>query len=231
LQAKGYTIETLIRNHRDCVAAGLTPVVNMVIGVPGETDQDIDDTVRLFRENRDSFPEVNNINAALLVQNSVYWFEPEKHNIFFYGDKEALYRKFYFGIPARHWYSTKPYIDRTVRAERFLKLIEGLRAAGIRIGSEVIANFKDLVGGVGHLDYRELMVDETINHGQLAAGTHGPASDRRPAAALFQDRVLTQVGDNVLSFQPSAEVTQLLDGAGLRYWRSSATPAAVRAAE
>jgi len=87
-QMKGYTLDTLIQNHRDCATAGVTPQINIVIGVPGETDQDMLDTIALLGGNRDCFPVINNINVAMLVQNSVYWFQPDKFNIHFYGDRE-----------------------------------------------------------------------------------------------------------------------------------------------
>jgi hypothetical protein len=215
-QAKGYSLDTLIRNHRDCIAAGVTPEINMVIGVPGETEQDITDTIRLFVENRDCFPHINNINTCALVQNSVYWFEPERFGIRFYGDREAIYRKYYFGIPSRLWYSTDPFIDRAVRSQRFLRIINELQAAGIGVGREVFSNLHDLIGGVGHLDFREFLVDDLVDHGQRGVPA-GPG--RALPAPIFPDHLFALNRGEMMAFPHTPETIGLLDRAGITFSR------------
>jgi hypothetical protein len=70
---------------------------------------------------------------------SVYYFEPEAHNIRFNGDKEQLYRTHFVALPDNTWYSEEPYIDHQVRTERFFRLVERIREADVPLGS--FANF------------------------------------------------------------------------------------------
>lgn len=217
LQQKGYSIETLIQNHRDCVVAGLTPVVNMVIGVPGESEKDIDETIELIVKRRDCFPIVNNINAALLVQNSVWWFEPEKYGIGFFGDKEDIYRKYYFGVPSRLWYSTGPYIDKAVRATRFKRILSSLEKADVGLASkEIYSNFNDMLGGVGHLDYRELSLDESLIKWHLSADdsktkySYYPETENKFTYIKFKNQVMR--------FDQSNAISRLLLDMGLSHW-------------
>jgi hypothetical protein len=223
-QAKGYTIETLLKNHRDCAEAGIQPWINIVMGIPGETEQDVDDTIQLLSQNRDCFPLVNNINPCLLVQNSVYWFQPEKHNIHFYGDKEKLYKRYYFGIPSRLWYSTEPYIDRGVRVKRLSRMISGLTAAGIIVGSEAHTNLADAIAGGGHLDYREWLVDDDVS---LSTWDIRDAGYKRPPppAPRFGGSLLVKNGSMRLAFQSSVELRRQLDNMGVGYADLSANGA------
>lgn len=218
-QAKGYTLDTLLRNHEDCAKVGIQPQINLVIGTPGETEQDMNDTIKLLSDHRQIFPVINNVNLCMLVQNSVYWFQPEKHNIHFYGDKEELYKKYYFGIPARLWYSTDPYIDRPVRISRFGRLVSGLQAAGIHIGSDVWANWNDIMSGVGWMEYRELTVDPDVEcqRTESDSGSH-PARRPHAIAPVMQDRLFVVNGVDVLAFPADPQVQKLLKDIGISFW-------------
>lgn len=219
LQQKGYTIETLIQNHRDCVLAGLVPVVNMVIGVPGETEKDIDETIELIIKRRDCFPIVNNINAALLVQNSVWWFEPEKYGIGFFGDKEDIYKKYYFGVPSRLWYSSGPYIDKAVRATRFKKILSALENASVGLASkEIYSNFNDMLGGVGHLDYRELSMDESLKKWHLLADNNKSNYSYYPITENQYNYL--NLGNQIIRFEKSQRISNMILDMGFSTWES-----------
>jgi hypothetical protein len=230
-QAKGYTIETLLRNHEDCAKAGIQPMINIVIGAPGETEEDMDETIQFLKTNAKIFPMVTNVNVCILMQNSVYWFQPEKHDIHFYGDKEAIYKKYYFGVPARLWYSTNPYIDKASRTSRFFRLIQGLQAAGIAIGAEVLGNLNDLIAGAGHLEYREFMVDQDLGIGR------SPPIDRRLAEAkkrrrtmpVMDHRVFVNHGGNILAFPGDPSVRRLLQDTGVPFWGHHPSTSPVKA--
>ena len=134
LQKKGYTPEMVSQNLRDCWEAGIFTEVNWVIGVPGETDEDIDEGIELILANRDYIGRLANINPLILVNGGVYWLDPESHNIVFREPKETLYAKNPRVIPADLWYSTSPYIDAQVRKERFEKIVLALNDAGFPVG-------------------------------------------------------------------------------------------------
>ncbi|MFI3155416.1 MAG: radical SAM protein [Methylococcaceae bacterium] len=217
LQRKGYTIKTLLENHRDCVAAGIVPNINIVIGVPGETDTDITETIKLFSENRDYFPMVNNINMLSLVNNSVYWEAPEKFNIYFYGDKDALYRKYYWGIPSRLWYSTDPFIDDSVRCGRMAQLVTGLQEAGVALGQEVIANYKDMMAGKGYSNIREDLVNDCLALDSFRSSFRMP--EQPQYQPVYGNHLIVDSGDgSTIAFNYDEKMHMALNHTGLRYW-------------
>ena len=134
LQKKGYTPDMVSQNLRDCWEAGIFTEVNWVIGVPGETDADVDEGIELILKNRNYIGRLANINPLILVNGGVYWLDPEGHNIVFREPKEALYAKHPRVIPADLWYSTEPYIDAQVRKERFEKIVLALHDSGFPVG-------------------------------------------------------------------------------------------------
>ncbi|MBI3862749.1 MAG: B12-binding domain-containing radical SAM protein [Planctomycetia bacterium] len=135
LQKKGYTTETVSQNLKDCWEAGIYTEVNWVIGVPGETEQDIDEGIELILANKKYIGRLANINPLILVTGGVYWLQPEEHNIHFRRPKEELYHEFPRALPANSWYSTEPYIDEHVRKARFERIVLELHRRNFDVGS------------------------------------------------------------------------------------------------
>ncbi|MDP7424787.1 MAG: radical SAM protein [Rhodospirillales bacterium] len=134
LQKKGYTVETISQNLKDCAEAGIYSEVNWVIGVPGETDEDIEEGIDLIIDNKDHIGRLANINRLVLANGSVYWIDPDSHNIKFRGDPAEIYANNARAIPEDLWYSEEPYIDGKVRRSRFARVVERLRDAGFDVG-------------------------------------------------------------------------------------------------
>jgi radical SAM superfamily enzyme YgiQ (UPF0313 family) len=135
LQKKGYTVEMVSQNLKDCWEVGIYTEVNWVIGIPGETDQDVEEGIQLILKNRNYIGRLANINPLILVNGGVYWIDPEAHNIVFKEPKDQLYAKFPRALPADSWYSTEPYIDAQVRKERFERIVVALHDAGFPVGA------------------------------------------------------------------------------------------------
>ena len=135
LQKKGYTIEMVEQNLRDCWEVGIFTEVNWVIGVPGETDQDVEEGIELILRNSKYIGRLANINPLILVNGSVYWIDPEAHNIVFKEPKDQIYAKYPRALPADQWHSTHPYIDAQVRKARFEKIVISLHDAGFQVGA------------------------------------------------------------------------------------------------
>lgn len=135
LQKKGYTVDMVSQNLKDCWESGIYTEVNWVIGVPGETDADVAEGIELILKNRQYIGRLANINPLILVNGGVYWIDPEAHNIKFRAPKDELYGKYPRAIPADFWYSTEPYIDAQVRKERFEKIVLALHDAGFPVGA------------------------------------------------------------------------------------------------
>ncbi|WP_425405108.1 B12-binding domain-containing radical SAM protein [Hwanghaeella sp.] len=134
LQKKGYTKETISNVLRDCHEAGIASEINWVIGVPGETEEDIDEGIDFILQNKQYIGRLANINPLILSNGSVYWLEPEEHNIKFRAPKEDLYKHYFRAIPAHLWYSEEPYIDGAVRKRWFEKIILRLHENNFTIG-------------------------------------------------------------------------------------------------
>jgi|CXWL01.1.fsa_nt_gi radical SAM superfamily enzyme YgiQ (UPF0313 family) len=135
LQMKGYTVDMIAQNLKDCWEVGIFTEINWVIGVPGETDEDVREGIELTLRNSKYIGRLANINPLILVNGSVYWIDPASHNIVFKEPKEKIYEKYPRALPADQWYSTDPYIDAQVRKERFERIVLALHDAGFNVGA------------------------------------------------------------------------------------------------
>ena len=104
------------------------PEVNWVIGVPGETDDDVNEGIELILRNRKYIDRLANINPLILANGSVYWIDPEAHDIKFNQNKETLFKK--YPTPANTWYSENPYIDANTRKKDFEHIVYSLYKNG-----------------------------------------------------------------------------------------------------
>lgn len=134
LQKKGYTQKTVLENLKACHEAGIRVTVNWVIGVPGETNEDIDEAIAFMLSLKPYISAVENINPLILVNGGIYWMEPERHNIKFRLPKEQLYDTYARVIPAKFWYSEEPYIDAHVRKQWFERIVLRLYEENFPIG-------------------------------------------------------------------------------------------------
>lgn len=135
LQRKGYTMKWVYQNLRDCYRSGIFTTVNMVLGIPGETDNDIDEMIEHISNLKDAIDLVESMNTLILAGGSEYTNNPEKYKIRFRGSKEAIYRRHPYYIPHELWYSEDPFIDQDVRLKRLDKLCEALQRNGVNLGS------------------------------------------------------------------------------------------------
>lgn len=135
LQMKGYTVDMIEQNLKDCWEVGIFTEVNWVIGVPGETDDDVEQGIELILRNKKYIGRLANINPLILVNGSVYWIDPAAHNIVFREPKETIYEKYPRAVPADKWYSTNPYIDAQVRKERFERIVLALHDSGFNVAA------------------------------------------------------------------------------------------------
>lgn len=149
LQRKGYTKDKIFQTLKDCYDAEIYTEVNTVIGIPGETEEDIDETIEMKIKCKPYIGRIANINTLILAVGGVYWEEPEKHNIIFRGDKTEIYKKNPFRIPDELWYSTNPYIDGLIRQHRFQRVVEALEISGFDVGAFARRVIED-VKKVGH---------------------------------------------------------------------------------
>jgi len=135
LQRKGYTIKQIYQNLRDCHSSGIFTTVNMVLGIPGETDNDINEMIENISNLKDNIDLVESMNTLFLSGGSEYTNNPEKYKIRFHGNKEDIYKKHPYHIPYELWFSEDPFIDQDVRLKRLDIICEALHRNGVNLGS------------------------------------------------------------------------------------------------
>jgi len=139
LQQKGYNKDIIYKSLKDAAEAGIYIEVNLVIGVPGETEADVDETIEFIGKLKPYIGRVAFLNPLMLFRGSNYWDHPEKFGICFNTPKEELFNKYPVAIPDYEWHSVEPYIDVDVRLARFARIVEALNEYGIPMGD--FANF------------------------------------------------------------------------------------------
>jgi len=147
LQCKGYTFATVLQNLRDCHNTGVQTAVNMVIGVPGETEEDVDEMIQNVIRCKDYFDSMDFVNPLKLRWGSEYVADPDKYKIRFRGEKEAILSKYPQSPPESLWYSEDPYIDHDVRLKRMERIYETLRKNGVRFGPPALRTIKECLHG------------------------------------------------------------------------------------
>ena len=135
LESKGYNMKMVEANLKACREAGLRVAINIVIGVPGETDAMIEESCANIDRLHPYIDIVESLNTLILNAGSKYFSNPELFNIKFRGDREEIYRKYPLVIPTDLWYSDSPYIDQPIRIRRMEKIIQQLTRYHIDIGS------------------------------------------------------------------------------------------------
>lgn len=214
LQRKGYTLDTLLQNYEDCKKADIHVITNIVIGVPGESDEDVRETAKFIIKHKDLFPIISNINCCEIFNNSVYWYEPEKHGIYFYGDKEEIYKSYPFGIPQSLWYTINPFTNKAIRIQRMQWLIETLVDAGVPIGAEVPENYRALISGGGHVDFRAMALDPS-----LQVSGHFPSAKLISPPRSHTNHILLAADDGTsLAFSYSERLESALRATGRPIW-------------
>lgn len=161
LQRKGYTMATVRQNLRDCRAAGITTGVNLVVGVPGETDEDVDHTIANLVDCKEHYDTLEFINPLSLGCVSEYYRHAEQYQIRFRRDKEALRDEHPYDVPDEFWYSEQPYIDKQVRRARMERIAEAVRRAGVKLGGWtewILGELRDpqaYLDGFGEIRHRD----------------------------------------------------------------------------
>ena len=147
ISRKGYSVEVIAKVLEDCTAAGIFTEVNIVVGYPGETEANIDETIANILAARRHIGRMAVINPLMLKAGSEFWLQAEEFKIHFRRDKEQLYLEYPQGIPAEFWYSEGPYIDEDVRAGRVYRLSSTLAEHGMVIGEVATSRIRQMRDG------------------------------------------------------------------------------------
>lgn len=135
LHKKGYTVKMIDEVLKYTSNAGITISMNLVVGIPNETEADIDETIENIVASKKYIDSIGNLNTLILSNGSVYWERPEDFDIKFVGDKNQIMTDHIKMIPYEYWYSENPFIDQNIRLDRIKRIVEATIAAGISISS------------------------------------------------------------------------------------------------
>ena len=145
LQKKGYTLGMIEEVLGFTKQADIQVGINLVIGIPGETDDDIEEMIDNIIRNQHLFDLIENLNTLLLTTASVYWTDPGKFGIVLHEDKDALERMHPVVIPSNLWHSVDPYIDQNTRKRRLERILSALSGHDIYIGGYAERRAKQLM--------------------------------------------------------------------------------------
>ncbi|MFC1828900.1 radical SAM protein, partial [Thermodesulfobacteriota bacterium] len=145
LQRKGYNMNLVFENLRNCREVDIFAAVNIVVGIPGETEEDVDEMIRNLLHCSKSFNILSQVNTLILAGGSHYYMHPEQHGIRFRDDKKAVYEQHPYFVPTDLWYSENPYIDQEIRTRRMVRILHELDRHHVSIGEsalDVLNNLK-----------------------------------------------------------------------------------------
>lgn len=120
---KLFSRETIAAVLRDTSRAGIIPMVNIIVGFPGETDHDFQQTVDFIEKNRKYIKGMGAISVCLVNGGSDLDFERDKYGIVLPDDGR---------IRAKQWYSRDGSNTYEVRKKRAGKIIELVKHLEIR---------------------------------------------------------------------------------------------------
>ena len=143
LQNKGYTMKMVEENLRAGREANIRTGVNIVVGVPGETDEMVQEACENLARLAPLIDRVDNLTALMLGVGSVYWLDPAAYKIKFRipAEEAADGRNI---INNANWYSEEPYIDADIRSERLERFRAAMRESGLTASKfgELLTDFR-----------------------------------------------------------------------------------------
>ncbi|MFC1850262.1 B12-binding domain-containing radical SAM protein [candidate division CSSED10-310 bacterium] len=141
LQGKGYNMKQVFQNLRDCYESGIHVIASAVVGVPGETDDDVAETIANFIKCKNYITLIGTLRPLELLPGSIYFQNQAKYKISFLGDKEQIIRDYPINIPNDLWFSEEPYIDKKIRFERVDHITRVLLENGLPFSHFLKSNF------------------------------------------------------------------------------------------
>lgn len=144
---KGYTTTVIRENLKACYDAGLFSEINLIVAYPGETEEDVDETIANILEAKKYIGRIAVINPLMMKTGCVFWERSEEYGICFVSDKRKLALHYPTGIPSHYWYSTEPLLDEALRNARVLRVVKVLEENGISIGEIAAASLDDMEMG------------------------------------------------------------------------------------
>ena len=87
---KGYTAEDALKVIKLTKESGIKTGINIIVGFPGETDYEFQETVRFIRANAEFIDEIGCCNICFILPISELEMKPEDYNVVLTGDNYWL---------------------------------------------------------------------------------------------------------------------------------------------
>lgn len=117
---KLFNAEIAERVIKDTCKAEITTIINIIVGFPGETEEDFQETLEAIKRNKKYITQIGAISVCLINDRSDLEINPQNYGIVLLNDPK---------IRAKRWVSAdgkNTYEVRQKRAERILELINQL---------------------------------------------------------------------------------------------------------
>jgi len=127
LMRKMFTKETVEKVLRDTYESGIEPLINIIVGFPGETDDDFEETCEAIKRNRKYISQISSIAVCLINNDSDLNDNFAKYGLILSLDGKTR---------AKKWHTadgSNTYEIRRERAIRLLELIKQLKLSYVTI--------------------------------------------------------------------------------------------------
>ena len=177
-QCKSCNMKIVEQNLKDATEAGLLCNVNMVLGVPGETEQDVEESYQNIVRLKPYINMFETLNMLRVACGSEYFENPDKYKIRFRMDRDEIYKKHKVMLPENLWYSEDPYIDDEVRVQRFRRIVRGCHEGGVELGDYIkwsVVQEVNRIEGTNETDFETVIYAEPAKkhegNGEVALST------------------------------------------------------------
>ncbi|OVE77652.1 hypothetical protein BVX99_02060 [bacterium F16] len=137
IENKGYNMKLVERNLRDAFLAGLTVSTNILTGLPGESDEDVELALMNFGRLRCHVSRVDFLNSLMLFAGSEFYNNPAKYGITFSIPEDDVFSTYFSTIPAHLWFCKEPMTEEKDRLKRLIMIFTALSDSHVQLGPDV----------------------------------------------------------------------------------------------
>lgn len=124
---KGYDMKVVEKNLKDCAKTKVKGLVNLLTGIPGEVEEDVEEYIENITHLHKYIKEINCSFYLYLQNGSDYFINSEKHKIEFHKYKRTIDNNYKFDIPNDLWCCREPFLDIEISKKRLKRILSKIR--------------------------------------------------------------------------------------------------------